>query len=171
MAVTYQFIGETNSVPYDAFGHVCLKKYIDMADLILHPEKLALASAPNVPLTSFAGFLGASSDILQLFHVPAGFHGLCGGSYIQAADTNTSATIALGDGDNTAGYTTAAALDGVSFQGTIGTTDAYGPAVQFGKGYKVADTIDILFGVATPIDAKVHFYIMGRKAFDITSSF
>jgi hypothetical protein len=124
-----------------------------------------------VPLTSFAGFLGASSDILQLFHVPAGFHALCGGTYFQTGDTNSSATIALGDGDNTAGFMTAEAINGASFQGTIGTTDAYGPAVQFGKGYKVADTIDALFGVATPIDAKIHVYIMGMKSFDITSSF
>jgi hypothetical protein len=169
MATVYQFMGETNSVPYDAFGYVCLKKYIDIADLILHPEKLALASAPNVPLTSFAGFVGASSDVLQLFHVPAGFVAVSAGTYYQTADSAPTASIALGDGSATAGYQTAAALNGASWQGTIGTTDAYGPAIMCGHGYAVADTIDALFATATAISAKIHFYVIGVKGFDITS--
>ena len=168
MATTYQFLGETNAVPYEAPGYVVLKKYIDFADLILHPEKLALASAPNVPLSSFAGFVGASSDILQVFHVPAGFVALGGGTYYQSADTATTCTIAMGDGDNTAGYQAAAALDGASLQNTI-KTDAYGTDNVVMKGYSAADTIDLLFATATAINAKIHVFLIGMKCFDITS--
>lgn len=169
MATTYQFLGESNAVTYDAFGYTVLKKYIDVADLVSNPQKLALASAPNAPLTTFAGFAGASSDILQVFHVPAGFVGITGGSYIQAADgTQTTASIALGDGGNTAGWQAAAALDGASWQGTV-NDDAYGGDNMTGYGYAVADTIDILFGTQITVDAKFHVYLIGFKAFDITS--
>ena len=169
MATTYQFLGETNAVTYDAFGYTVLKKYIDVAVLVANPQLLALASAPTVPLSSFSGFAGASSDILQVFHVPAGFVAVGGGSYIQAADgTQTTASIALGDGDNTAGYQAAAALDGASLQYTI-KTDAYGTDNVVMKGYVADDTIDILFGTQITVDAKFHVFIMGMKCFDITS--
>ena len=168
MATTYQFLGETNAVAYEAPGYVVLKKYIDVADLIANPQKLALASAPNTPLSAFTGFAGASGDILQVFHVPAGFVGISGGSYIQAADTATTATFTIGDGDNTAGWQLATALDGASWQGTV-NDDAYGGDDMTGYGYIVDDTIDLLFATATAIDAKFHVYLIGVKAFDITS--
>jgi hypothetical protein len=166
MAVTYQFLGETNAIAYESSGYVVMKKYIDFADLILNPQKLALASAPNTPLSAFAGFVGASSDILQVFHVPAGFHVLAGGSYIQAAATATTATFTLGDGDSTAGLQLATALDGVSGQWTL-NDDAYGGDYMTGKSYIVADTIDMLFATATPVDGKVHVWAIGFKCFDL----
>ena len=161
----YQFLGETNAVPYDAFGHVVMRRFIDVADLILHPEKLALAASPNTPLTTFPGFV--SGAILNVFHVPAGFCGHSGGVYIESADsTQPSATIAMGDGDHTAGWMAAVALSDPSWQGTI-PADAYGSASYDNYGYIVADTIDILHAVQPTIDAKYHVYMMGVKAFDL----
>ena len=161
----YQFLGEGNAVPYDAFGYTVLRKFIDVADLVLYPQKLALASTPTVPLSAFTGF--ASGDILNVFHIPAGFVGVCGGSYIETADsTQTTAAFAIGDGGNTAGFQAAAAVDGASWQGTL-DSDAYGGATRTGYGYIVADTIDLLFSVQTMIDAAFHVYIIGCKAFDL----
>ena len=163
----YQFLGETNAVPYDAPGYVVLKKYIDFADLVLNPQKLALASAPNTPLSAFAGFVAA--DILNVFHVPAGFVVLNAGFYFQAIDTaQPTAKVQLGDGDGVAGFAAATV-------GTAGTglqtilTDAYGSSNMESRVYLVADTIDIIGSVQTIVDAKMHVYAIGMKCFDITS--
>ena len=161
----YQFLGETNCVTYDAFGYVVMKKFIDVADLILNPQKLALAASPNTPLTTFPGFV--SGSILNVFHVPARFVGLSGGSYIEEADsTQTSAAFTIGDGSETAGWQAVVALDGASWQGTL-NDDAYGPDYMVGHAYIVADTIDLLHSVQTIVDAKFHVYVMGFKAFDL----
>jgi hypothetical protein len=70
MAV-YQFANQGNAVPYDAPFRTALHLNINMPDLIANPGKLALASAPTLPLNSFTDF--SSGDILELFQVPAGF--------------------------------------------------------------------------------------------------
>jgi len=161
----YQFLGESNAVTYDAFGYVVLKKFIDVADLVLNPQKLALASAPNTPLSSFPGFV--SGAILNVFHVPAGFVALSGGVYIEEADsTQTSATIELGDGDATAGWMAANALDGAEWLGTV-AADAYGSTSYDNYAYIVDDTIDLVHAVQTTIDAKYHVYLIGMKGFDL----
>lgn len=163
----FQFLGETNAVPYDAPGYVVLKKYIDFADLVLNPQKLALASAPNTPLSAFAGFVAA--DILNVFHVPAGFVVLNAGFYFQAIDTKQpTAKVQLGDAASAAGFAAAAV-------GTAGTglqtilTDGYGSSALESRVYLVADTIDIIGSVQTIVDAKMHVYAIGMKCFDITS--
>lgn len=164
---TYQFLGETNAVPYDAPGYVVLKKYIDFADLVSNPQKLALASAPLVPLSSFAGFEAA--DVLQVFHVPAGFVAFNAGYYPQTIDTvQAGAKIHGGDGDSAAGFFAANLLtSGTGIQTIL--TDAYGSSNMESRVYLVADTIDIIGSVATIVDAKVHVYAVGFKCFDITS--
>lgn len=163
----YQFLGEAAAVPYDAPGYVVLKKYIDFADLVANPQKLALASTPNTPLSAFAGFVAA--DVLNVFHVPAGFVVKAAGMYIQAADTlQPTGTIAIGDGSETAGFMAAEALDGAGATQTI-LTDAYGSSNIESRVYSAADTIDLLGAVQTIVDAKIHIYVMGFKAFDITS--
>ena len=164
----YQFLGETNAITYDAFGYTVMKKYVDVADLILHPEKLALASAPNTPLSSFTGFSGAAGAVLNLFHIPAGTIVTKMGMYIQAADSATTTTIALGDGSETAGWMAAEALDGAGHSMTI-VTDAYGANNVCGVAYSADDTLDALFAVATAISAKLHFWAQVFKGFDITS--
>jgi hypothetical protein len=167
MASIYQFFGESNAITYDAFGFCVLKRQIDIGNLVLNPGKLALAASPTLQLTTFPGLI--SGDVLQVFHVPAGFVGICGGSYIQAADgTQTTASFNLGDGGNAAGYQAAAAVDGASWQGTL-NDDAYGGDNMIGYGYIVDDTIDITIATQTMVDAIFHVYVIGVKAFDITS--
>jgi hypothetical protein len=165
MATTYQFKGETNAVPYGAPGYVVLKKFIDFADLVLNPQKLALASLPNVGLSTFAGM--ASGDTIQLFHIPAGFVVKAFGMYPETIDTvQAGAKLAAGDGAQTAGFMAANLLtDTVGIQTIL--TDAYGSSSLESRQYLVADTIDILSSVAAIVDAKVHFYCMGFQAFDL----
>jgi hypothetical protein len=164
----YQFLGEKNAVTYDAFGYTVMKKYVDVAILVANPQMLALASAPNTPLSSFTGFSGSAGAVLNVFHVPAGAIVTKMGLYIQAADTATTTTIALGDGDSTAGFMAAEALDGDGHTMTI-VTDAYGTDNVCGVAYEADDTLDALFAVATSIDAKLHFWAEVFKGFDITS--
>jgi hypothetical protein len=162
----YQFLGETNAIPYEAPGFVVLKKYIDFADLVLNPQKLALASAPNTPLSSFAGF--AAADVLNVFHIPAGTIVFGMGMYAQAVDTNASGTIALGDGTQTAGWMAATATTAGALTTTV-VGDAYGSNNYNFLGYKAADTLDALGATATLISAKVHLFAIVQKCFDITS--
>lgn len=169
MAVEYQFLGETNAVAYEAPGYVVLKKYIDVADLIANPQKLALASAPNTPLSSFAGFAGATSDILNVFHVPAGFVVKFAGMYVQLADTAPTTKVSIGIGGAAAAGMLATVLTPAGLLAHTIVTDAWGTDNVCGKGFSAADTIDLAFTVATSIDAKIHIFVEGYKAFDITS--
>jgi hypothetical protein len=162
---TFQFLGETNAVPYGAPGYVVLRKFIDFADLVSNPQKLALASAANTPLSSFAGM--ATADILQIFHVPAGFVVKAAGMYIEAADTEQpTGTLNMGDGASAAGFMVAEALDGVGATQTI-LTDAYGSTNMESRIYTVADTIDMVCATQAIVDAKIHVYAMGFLAFNL----
>jgi hypothetical protein len=167
MAVIYQFLGETEALPYDAFGNVVMHKFVDVADLVLNPQKLALASAPNTPLTSFAGFVGTGSDILNVFHVPAGFIARFAGMYVELADTAPTTKISLGIGGEVAGFMLATVLTPAGLLAQTVIDDAYGTDNVCGVGFVAADTIDAVFSVATAIDAKLHFFLEGYKAFDL----
>ena len=168
MATTYQFLGETNAVPYDSFGYTVLKKVVDFADLILNPQKLALASAPNAPLSAFSTF--ASADILQVFHVPAGFVVEAAGFYFEKIDTvQAGAKVQLGDGDSAAGYAAATVCTaGTALQTVLG--DAYGSSAMETRIYLADDTIDIVSSVAAMVDARMHVFVMGYKAFDLLAA-
>ena len=162
---TYQFLGETNAVPYGVHGHVVLRRFIDLADLVLNPQKLALASAPTVPLSAFAGIVAA--DVLQIFHVPAGFVVKAAGMYIQTADTvQPTGTLNMGDGDSAAGYMVAEAMDGAGATQTI-LTDDYGSTNMESRVYTAADTIDMTGATQTLVDAAFHVYVMGFLAFNL----
>lgn len=161
----YQFLGETNAVPYGAPGYVVLKKFIDFADLVSNPQKLALTSTPNVSLSAFAGL--AAADIINLFHVPAGFVVKAFGMYPETIDTQEAgAKLHAGDGASVAGFMAANLLTSTVGIQTI-LTDGYGSSAMESRQYLVADTIDIIGSVATIVDAKVHFYCMGFKGFDL----
>lgn len=162
---TYQFLGETNAVPYGVHGHVVLRRYIDLAVLVLNPQMLALASAPTVPLSSFAGI--ATADVLQIFHVPAGFVVKAAGMYIQAADTvQPTGTLTIGDGSSTAGYMVAEAMDGAGATQTI-LTDAYGSTNMESRIYTADDTIDMLGATQALVNAKFHVWVMGFLGFNL----
>ena len=162
---TYQFLGETEAIPYGAPGYVVLKKFIDLGDLVTNPQKLALASAPNTPLSSFAGL--ATADVLQIFHVPAGFVVKAAGMYIEAADSvQPTGTLNMGDGASAAGYMVAEAMDGAGVTQTI-LTDAYGSSNMESRIYTAADTIDMTCATQALVDATFHVYAMGFLAFNL----
>ena len=163
----YQFLGETNAVPYDAFGYVVMKKFVDVAELILHPEKLALAASPNTPLSSFTGFAGASGAILNVFHLPAGFVLKFCGMYVESADTAPTTTVSLGIASYAASGMLATVLTPAGLLAHTIVTDGWGCDLVNAKGFTAADTLDATFAVATSIDAKLHFFCEGYKAFDL----
>jgi hypothetical protein len=167
MAVIYQFLGETEAIPYDSNGRVLLKKSIDVADLIANPQKLALASAPTVPLSAFTGFDGTASDVLNVFHLPAGFVHKLSGMYVEAADTAPTTKISLGIGGAVAAAMLATVLTPAGLLAHTIVTDAYGTDTVCAKGFTAADTLDAVFSVAKSIDAKLHFFVEGYKAFDL----
>lgn len=164
MATTYCYKGQASQIPYDAFGFAVLKQNIDIGALVATDfGKIALASAPTVGLTSFAGFAGASSDVFQVFKIPAGSLVTGMGIVITSADTN-GASAALGDGSETAGYGAAKAINALGNQITL-KTDAYGPDNVSGVLYTAADTLDILFSAATAIDAVLDVWALVQKVY------
>ncbi len=91
-----------------------------------------------------------STDVYQMIAVPAYTWCLgCWFKVIEAEVTATTATIAIGDSDATAGFLTA-----VVPSTTVGTIHAplYGSSetyvVKNGRFYPAADTIDVLVGTA-----------------------
>jgi hypothetical protein len=120
--------------PYDGLGKVYVaKRRLDTAE---------------------TGGTNTSTDVYRMISVPAGT--LCLGAWIITVEAETSAdtaTIALGDGDGTAGYLTATApsttVGGVIAELYNGT-GAY--RALAGRFYKSADTIDVLVGTAAFTD-------------------
>ena len=161
----YQFLGETNALPYGVHGHVVLRRFVDFADLVANPQKLATAAAPTVPLSAFAGFVAA--DILNMFHVPAGFVVKAAGFYNQTIDTlQPTATISMGDGTSADGYATATVMTAGTAVQTILSND-YGSSNMESRVYLEVDTIDITGSVQTIVDAAAHFWVMGFLGFNL----
>ena len=167
MAVEYQYKGMGNSLPYDAFGMAVLRRRVNVPALIATDfGKLALASAPTVGLTSFAGFVGGSSDILNIFHIPAGTMIITAGVRIVTPGT-TSVTGELGDGSNTAGWVATATAMDASANTVISTLndETYGGDIKQGHVYNAADTIDFLFAGATDILGVYDFFAVCHKVY------
>jgi hypothetical protein len=104
--------------------------------------------------TSATGGTNTDTDVYRMIAVPAGT--LCLGAWIITVTAETSAataTIALGDGDGTAGYLTATVpsttVDGVIAELYNGS-GAY--RALAGRFYRDADTIDVLVGTAAFTD-------------------
>jgi hypothetical protein len=91
---TYCFFGESannNAVPYGEFGNgLSMRRKVDIPYLIANPGKLALASDPNTPLTSFSGFV--QNDILELFQCPIGYLPLAAAMRVKTAEGATAAS-------------------------------------------------------------------------------
>lgn len=158
MAV-YTFKGRAAALAYESPGMAVLKARLDMPDLIANPDKVALASAPTVGLTSFAGLVAA--DVFQLFQVPAGTLIQSMGLSVVTADSLTG-TLALGDGTSTAGFGAAKILNAVASQITL-VGDAFGPDNTTGKFYVAADTLDALAATAAIAEAVVDFWAIAYK--------
>lgn len=109
MATTYHYYKEGYAVPYDAFGNVLLRRHVDVAALIASGaagySPLAVAEV-KTPLPS-TGF--ASTDILQIWRVPAGVLLLGGG--VRVTTLGTATTIDVGHASATATMITTAAHD------------------------------------------------------------
>jgi hypothetical protein len=104
--------------------------------------------------TAETGGTNTSTDVYRMIAVPAGTW--CLGAWVETVTAETSAataTIALGDGDSTAGYltavipsTTVGGIKGALYDGS----EAY--SVKSGRMYLSADTIDVLVGTAAFTD-------------------
>lgn len=152
MATTYQFLGESDGLHY-THSQGMLFRTINIATLVANPGRLALASTPNTPLTSFSGLVGGSSDVLQLFHCPAKTWVV--GMVISITTASSLAqTWALGTGVSTAGFGAAKAINAIAVQTTL-TGDAYGGGAMTGWYLSAADTLDALSAVATSVDGVV----------------
>lgn len=104
--------------------------------------------------TAETGGTNTSTDVYRMIAVPAGTYCIAAWVVTVTAETSAStATIALGDGDSTAGYLTAVipstTVGGV--KGSLyGGSEAF--SVKAGRMYLSADTIDVLVGTAAFTD-------------------
>lgn len=94
---------------------------------------------------------GSASDVIQLWDIPAGTQILGVRVNVTTAE-GAAATVAVGDGDSTAGYLAAFSINAVADKMTL-TSDAYGATC--GRTYTDTDTLDLLFATAADIDAAV----------------
>jgi hypothetical protein len=104
--------------------------------------------------TSKTNGTNTSTDVYRMIAVPAGT--FCLGAWVETVTAETSAataTIALGDGNGTAGYLTATVPS--TTVGTL-TAEAYNGTGAYralaGRFYTAADTIDVLVGTAAFTD-------------------
>ena len=89
---TYHYFSEGYAVPYDAFGHVILKRHLDVPALIAQSDYSLLAVSNVRTLLPGTGF--AIDDILEIWRVPAGTLLMGGGVKVTTAGAAT--TIAVG---------------------------------------------------------------------------
>ncbi len=158
MANTYDFtvIAEGGQQePWDrSNGWFCFKRQIDFGD-----EDILTAAL-------------ASDDTYQLFDIPADTFVLaCWIDVIEAEATNTTATLAIGDTNSTAGYLTAVAP---IVAGAVGPLKAGAEAYHtllgrfYGSGQGDADAaaervISAIAGTAALTNAVVDFYCLCYK--------
>jgi hypothetical protein len=169
MAV-YAFTNRGAAVPYNAPFRTALQRNISVPDLIANPGKICLAATPTIGLSTFSGF--SSSDILEIFEVPAGF----ALTHIGVRVTTTEGATLTAD----LGVTSATQTDLLTGQaaGFMGTLDLNSEGTQKGL---IADThlggstynqaiyvtdgsIDLVFGHST-VDAFIaDFFANGYMA-------
>lgn len=130
----------------EGFGSTSvLKFHVDMAAIA---EELA------------ATVDGSASDTLAIWDIPAG-------CFISAVFMNVTtvegatATVAIGDSDNAAGWMAATSINALSINATTGvagfgktiSTDTYG--ALHGKAYGAVNSLKLTFATAADIDAAV----------------
>ena len=100
--------------------------------------------------TSKTGGTNTSTDVYRMISIPAGVRVLAAWFVtVTAETTGVTATIALGDGDSTAGYMTAVVPS--TTVGTVKSEPYTGTAtysIITGKFYAATDTVDVLVGTA-----------------------
>jgi len=127
------YVGQ--GAPYGTGVFTILKFHVDMSSL-----------ASDLAAT----IDGSSSDVVQLWDIPVGTQ-ILGVLLNVTTKEGATATMAVGDGDSTAGYLAATSINSTGYTGTI-TTDAYGAAT---KVYAATDTLDLLFATDSDIDTAV----------------
>lgn len=168
---SYCFAHRGAALPYDAPFQMVLKRNVDMADLIANPSKLALAASPTVPLSTFAGF--TTSDILELWEVPAGFALTHVGARVTTAE---GATLTGDIGVNSATQTDLLAVNADGFMGTLDLNSAVtqkglisdadlGGSTYEQAIYVTAGSIDLTFGHASVDTFVADFFANGYLAF------
>jgi hypothetical protein len=162
----YQFKGMGNALPYNAYGFAVLQRRVNVPKLIATDYGfLALASAPTIGLSSFAGF---ATDTLNLFHIPAGTWVLSAGCRIVVPGTD-NVDARIGDGADDHGWMAAATpMDAIAdtVVNTIaGAGNVYGPDYMQGKVYNADDTIDCIFATATDILGVYDFFAVCAKVY------
>lgn len=93
---------------------------------------------------------GSAADVIQLWDIPAGTQ-ILGVKVEVTTVEGAAATVAVGDGDATAGYLAAFSINALAQKMTL-LADTYGAA---NRTYTATDTLDLLFGTAADIDVAV----------------
>lgn len=143
MATTFDYTFDATSPNLDAsvarpFGSDALnisKIHIDMS--------VAAAALGTID--------GSASDVIQIWDIPYPCWIKACWVHVTTAEGAT-ATVAVGDGGNTAGYMGAGSINAAAWL-VPAITDAY--MATNGKFYNSADTLDLLFGTAADIDTAV----------------
>jgi len=176
MATTYHYYKEGYAVPYDAFGHVLLRRHVDV------PAIIASGAAGYSPLAvagvrtalPAAGF--AATDILQLWRVPAGVLLLGGGVRVSTAGSNNDADV--GHASATATMVTTAEHDRWATALPLQTTGYYNFDCEDGNEWTAFDgnygvqtlsignlSIDITFNTLAETTLIADFWMFGYKVY------
>ena len=173
MADTYHWYKEGYNVPYDAFGHAVLRKKLDVPALIASGaagySPLAISGVRTaLPSTGFA-----STDILNLFRVPAGFLVMFGGVRVTTAGTATgtldvgAVTASQVATSAEAGYWLDAAVVSATgnfpFDGSTGTD--WSPAATEFNLYITTGSIDLTFNTIAQLALIADIFVVGCKVF------
>lgn len=178
MANTYHFYKQGYEIPFDNFGMAVLKKHLDVPAIIASGvagySPLAIAGVRTaLPTTGFA-----STDILNLFRVPAGFLVLGGGMKITTAGsttttidlgiisaTQTAVGVALGTGDVNYYWDACvtSAVGNKSFDGATGT--AWSAEEPFTDLYVTDGSLDITFNTAAQLLLIADIWVIGAKVY------
>lgn len=173
MATTYHYFKEAYEIPYDAFGHVFLKRKLDVPALIAETRSsLAVSEVrTNLPSTGFA-----ATDILQIWRVPAGVILLGGG--VRVTTLGTATNLDIGHASATATMLEAAEHDRWA-TGIVSTATGYFKfdtldgndwaavtAVQPLLTLSIADlSIDVTFNSAAESTLIADFWMFGYKVY------
>lgn len=175
MAETYHFYKQTYAVPYDAFGHVLLRKKLDVPAIIASgvagysPLAVSEVRTP-LPATGFA-----SGDILQLWRLPAGVLLLGGGLRVTTLGGATNIDVGHASSNTHKGsavanrWLDAAVTTGVgyfNFDSKLGTNWAAVTTEYPTQTLTIGNmSVDIIFNAAAEKLLIADFWMFGHKVY------
>lgn len=122
------------------------------------------------------GVAATAADTVDVITIPAGFMVEAVATKVITASTTTASVFGVGDTSDSVFYI-AASTSATSVAGTIVATGAGASgkfnditstttlANSFLKFYSAADKLRVLMGTTAPLNGKVQFTVIGRKAF------